>query len=119
VAVEVCVGIKHGPGRPEAPVTIRWRVSSRLTTGEPQDMRWPGFRGKLAEKLAAAFTSTSNVALAYANVIRPKKTAARNIRPSYQNQSVDAKYRSDLQKIARFVRERAFFALEPAGLAQL
>jgi hypothetical protein len=52
----------------------------------------------VAEKLAAAFTSTSSVALANADVARPKKTIARSIGPSYQTQSAAAKYRSDLRK---------------------
>jgi hypothetical protein len=73
----------------------------------------------VAEKLAAAFTSTSNVALANAEVVRTRKTIARNIRPPYQSKSVDAEDRSDLERIARFGPKRAFFVLEAAGLAQM
>ena len=40
----------------------------------------------VAEKLAAAFTSTSNMARANADLIRPKQTIARNITQSYQTQ---------------------------------
>jgi hypothetical protein len=52
-----------------------------------------GLASARAEKLADAFTSTSNVALANDDVGKPKKTIARSIGPSYQTQLANAKYR--------------------------
>jgi hypothetical protein len=66
--------------------SFRFRIINRLfgKLGPPMDRFWSisSCCWIVAEKLAAAFTSTSKVALANADVARAKKTIARNIRSS-------------------------------------
>jgi hypothetical protein len=57
----------------------------------------------VAEKLAAAFYEHVHVVLENADVIRPKNTTARNIGPSYQTLSANAKWRLNLGDLLQLI----------------
>jgi hypothetical protein len=78
---------------------LRWRFDgSGHTKASGRDLK-----GCPKERLTASFKSTSEVALANVDVIRPKKTIARNMRRSYQIESIDSKYPPENINTVRFL----------------
>ena len=63
----------------------------------------------VAEKLAVAFTSMSNVALANADVVRPKKTIARNTRAIISDAAGRRQLRVEVAEVCPICGEEAIF----------